>query len=134
VKFGELVLSMFVAVAVVGAAVFIRDAKLETDREQTDLVGQLKRCQAQLKKEQTARSTAEQAVANTDYFVWEVHTVDIHHDPRDPKDDGQLPGLCESLGDHSVLKANTQLSAYSLWSDPAGRQKLGCRYVQRRTQ
>lgn len=131
-KFGEFVLCVTVGgILSVNAYIAMRAERQAKATEQR-IDGELLQCRSALTRTLREKLAAENAVKNVDYFLWEVHEVNIQHDPRDPRQDSQLPALCAQLGDHSVLGSGTELGAYSLWSDATGHQKLGCRYTRRK--
>lgn len=87
-------------------------------------------CEARLGSLESTISTEPRP--EPEYVLWEVHEVSIRHNARDPRQDGELPALCHSIGDASALRLEAELASYSLWTDGRGVQKLGCRWVKRK--
>lgn len=65
----------------------------------------------------------EQRLRDVESIVWEVHTL-----PQMPS--GNIDALCNSIGDHSVLRTDNQLHGYSVWTNGRGEVKLACRYLR----
>lgn len=135
-KLGEIVLSLFAAAVVVTSALALNSVEKDVGKARAhtqDMQVGMATCERELTREKSRADAAESLVQHAEYYLWEVHALD-----RDPRtslgDDTTLEHTCETIGDRSVLRDNTELHGYSLWNDATGHLKLGCRFVRRKEQ